>query len=314
MAGALALHDLPNDHQISTRRDHAKYAVQVAACYFDSSSNPGHLVATAGWDQKVNIYWLSGAEMGQFSTSDLQDPFHTIVLPSNPESLVFARHPDTGCLHLILSRRDSTFLYYYAITQASNFSSQLACLVTDAGRQNLAPHSNAWISFTPSCLALCPTDPTLLAVATSHLPHMKLIIVRLLFPGEEGLAPSSPQNGQHRTPASVARASLAVQDREERAITIHVSTFAPQTPYSTPQVVWRPDGSGVWINGDDGVVRGLDIRSGKVVASLKAHEQGAKVRTLWAGHFQDPSERTKREALITGGFDKKVFVWEVKDQ
>lgn len=87
--------------------------------------------------------------------------------------------------------------------------------------------------------------------------------------------------------------------------------MAPQTPYSTPQVVWRPDGSGVWVNGDDGVVRGVEAASGKVVCLLRAHEIGSKVRTLWAGYLGVDERR--REVVVSGGFDKRVFVWEVDD-
>lgn len=58
--------------------------------------------------------------------------------------------------------------------------------------------------------------------------------------------------------------------------------MAPQTPYSTPQVVWRPDGAGVFVNGDDGVIRGLEARTGKVVTTLQGgHEVGSKIRTIW---------------------------------
>jgi hypothetical protein len=97
--------------------------------------------------------------------------------------------------------------------------------------------------------------------------------------------------------------------------------MAPQTPYSTPQIVWRPDGSGVWVNGDDGVVRGVEVVTGKVVAQLKGHDVGAKVRCLWAGMMnvrddtgegaeEGVAEGMKEEEwLVSGGFDKKVIIW-----
>ena len=116
----------------------------------------------------------------------------------------------------------------------------------------------------------------MLAVATSHLPHLKVIVVRLLFPDTSG----RPDQEAPQTAAAVARADLALQDKEDAAISLQVSTMAPQTPYSTPQIAWRPDGSGVWVNGDDGVVRGVEIKTGKVVALLRAHEAGSKVRRM----------------------------------
>ncbi len=91
-------------------------------------------------------------------------------------------------------------------------------------------------------------------------PLVELIIVRLLTPAS---APSLTTGTAPATQAAQARANLAIQEREDAAILVHVSTLAPQTPYSTPQVVWRPDGSGVWVNGDDGVLRGLEAKTGK---------------------------------------------------
>ena len=302
---------------VSCRSDHSKYAVQVAATTLEAL----WIVATAGWDQKVQVY-ASAPDMTSNTFFLLGDPVATVSLPSNPESFVFVRHPDTNALYLVLSRRDSTHIFYYLIEP--NPLDWRSVTVREAGKQNLAPHANAWIAFSPSCLALSPIDPTLLAVATSHLPHMKLIIVRLLFPESTTALSMARHAHPEATQGSQARAALALSDREDAAITIHVSTMAPQTPYSTPQVVWRPDGSGVWFNGDDGVVRGVEVMTGKVVALLKGHEQGSKVRSLWAGMMtvrensdddttgEEGNENTREEEwLVSGGFDKKVSVWKI---
>lgn len=321
MSGQLMLHEAKTGRLLDKCRHHLKYAIQVTSDFSPSA----WIIATAGWDQKVHIYAPDGArldhidQLGSMPNDSpvlpnlLGEPIHTITLPSNPEAIVFVRNPDTSVLHLVVSRRDSTHLFYYAITpeETNNSTETRKFLVTEAGRQNLAPHSNAWVAFTPSSLAISPTDPTLLAVATSHLPHMKLLIVRLLFPGPVQDQPQPSQGLQ--TPASRARAELALQDREDAAISIHITTMAPQTPYSTPQVVWRPHGDGVWVNGDDGAIRGIEVSTGKVVAVLKGHEPGTKVRTLWAGNLKsagsDDTSQSDQEVLISGGFDKKVLIW-----
>ncbi|KAK3064974.1 hypothetical protein LTR53_018322, partial [Teratosphaeriaceae sp. CCFEE 6253] len=179
---------------------------------------------------------------------------------------------------------------------------------------NLAPHSNAWVAFTPSALALSPRDPTLIAVGTSSVPHMKLLLVRLLVPPYDPQPvephasledPSPSPTAAPETQASQARRELALADREAAAIQIHCNTLAPQTAYSTPAVAWRPDGSGVWVNGDDGAVRGVEVRSGKVVRTLTGgHEAGSKVRCLWAGAVGG------EELLVSGGFDQRLLVWQ----
>ncbi|KAJ9615490.1 hypothetical protein H2200_001565 [Cladophialophora chaetospira] len=329
MSGQLMLH-ARSGQLIDSVRDHLKYAVQVVSGY---AQHGRWIVATAGWDQKVHIYAPEHDLLENFQPSGnnlrdepiipglLRDPIHTVLTPTVPESMALVQHPDTHDLYLITSRRDSTFLYYYHITttsseSSSSRSSETTYSVQESGRQNLAPHSNAWVAFTPSCLAPCPTDPTLLAIATSHLPHMKLLIVRLLFPtGSYSSSNSSASELLSQTQAGQARAALAIQDREDAAIKLHVNTMAPQTPYSTPQVVWRPGGKGVFVNADDGVIRGLDTQTGKVVATLRGHEVGSKVRTLWAGYEDDGSPNdNKKEILVSGGFDKRVFFWTVEDQ
>jgi len=301
MSGKLMIHDHQTGHLLAERRDHSKWAVHVTS--WTSPDGQSLLIATAGWDQKIHIYRFHTSR----SEPVLPPPVHTIALQSNPESMIFVMNPDTNRLYLVLSRRDSSFLYYYRINSGEASSPEEISIVA-AGRQNLAPHSNAWVAFTPSALASHPFDLTLLAIATSHLPHLKVILVRLLFPDTPSTQGFVEANAP-QTQAAMARADLALQDREDAAIVLQVSTQAPQTPYSTPQIVWRPDGSGVWVNGDDGVVRGVETKTGKVVALLRSHEVGSKVRTLWAGRVGPGDD--KKEILVSGGFDRKCFVWEV---
>lgn len=61
----------------------------------------------------------------------------------------------------------------------------------------------------------------------------------------------------------------------------------------------------MWVNGDDGVVRGVKMSTGKVVVALSdGHEAGSKVRCLAAGAVADGEE-----VMVSGGFDQRVVVW-----
>lgn len=135
--------------------------------------------------------------------------------------------------------------------------------------------------------------------------------MRLLFPSPDSLD-ASASGPEPETQATQAFAALSLQNREDAAIVIQANTFAPQTAYSTPQVAWRPDGSGVWVNGDDGVIRGVEARTGKVVTVLKeGHVVGSKIRTIWAGWVDAlrDGEVVREEWLVSGGFDKRLIVW-----
>ena len=326
MSGQLLL--LQGSRLVDSRRDHAKYAVQIAV--HEEQVEPGSQhqlwVATAGWDARVYLYriMISDGEIGP-TVSVIGKPVAHIITTTNPESLLFVRNVDSGELLLLVSRRDSTYIYYYQVEVPvdhvpSRYDNSIVpqqaipeCRLL--GKQNLAPHSNAWVAFSPAHMAISPHDPGLLAVATSTVPHMKLIIVRLLFPSTESLGEANSAARDAVTQASQALEALTLQNREDAAILVQTNTFAPQTSFSTPQAAWRPDGSGIWVNGDDGIVRGIETKSGKVIATLKnGHEPGCKVRTIWAGFVDVASENngvTKEEWVISGGFDKRLIVWKV---
>jgi hypothetical protein len=227
MSGKLLLHDMASDRNLDERKDHSKYLVKLASW----SSGDSVFIASAGWDAKVVVYRLDHTNS---RSAKLGEPIATLNLPSIPETILFVQAPDTTQPVLLLTRRDSTFLYYYALHTSSETQSQLLLL----GKQNLAPHSNAWIAFSPSDVQLCPTDPSTVAVATSSTPHMKLLVVRLLVPPSSAPAIDAGAeasadlvSSDNVTQASQARAALALQDKEESAIVINVTTMAPQTNY-----------------------------------------------------------------------------------
>ncbi|KAH9868426.1 hypothetical protein J1614_007498 [Plenodomus biglobosus] len=303
MSGKLTLFDILRGASVDQRQDHTKYLVKLAV----HSDGNSIMVASAGWDSKVFFYQLD-------ITADNPRlvPFTSLVLPSIPETILFLEPLDGDAPILLVARRDSTFLHYYSVDTSDDSG------VTLLGQQNLAPHSNAWIAFTPADVQICPKDPHLVAVATSSTPHMKLLVVKLLLP----LSPQRPPVGQispasddtlePSTQASQARAELVIADREEHAILVNTNTLAPQTSYSTPRLVWRPDGSGVYVSSDDGIIRGIEAKSGKLVASLKAHEPGSKIRCLWAGHIiTEIADAEESEYLISGGFDQRLILWRV---
>lgn len=302
MSGQVVLYNHKDGRVLEKRRDHKKYVIKAAAMEDLDST----WVATAGWDAKIFLYSLP-----KTGARSLGPPVASLSLSTDPETITFIRHPDSEYLVLLVTRKDSTLLYYYALPASKQLSDNSAELpeLQLLGTQNLAPHSNTWIAFSLSAVSLCPTDPTLVAVATSSVPHMKIIIVRLIFPP---LNIFSNITQEPLTQAAQKREKLIIEDKEESVIQVHVNALAPQTPYSTPQISWRPNGTGIWVNGDDGVLRGLEARSGKIVATLKGHEAGSKIRSLWAGTVK--AHGLDEEWVVSGGFDKKLIVWKVKKE
>lgn len=249
------------------------------------------LAASAGWDNKINIYQINPDAPG---SSILQDSVASISLATKPESIIFAKHPEIAQPILVITRTDSSHLEYWTTNEHPRM----------LGKQNLAPYSNAWVAFTPSSIAVCPNDAGTVAVATNSTPHMKVIVVRLLWPATKSAVTAG-------TRLEEGRRIQAITDRENEAILLHCNSMSAQTPYSTPLVVWRPDGQGVWVNSDDGIIRGIDTLSGKIVAELKEHEGGTKIRTLWSGYLHATADRARQEVLVSGAFDHKLLVWTI---
>lgn len=318
MSGSVFIYDIKLDRIIAKRKDHSKFVVRLAA--FDAGN--GHTwIASAGWDRKIFIYDIV---VGDGATPIVQEPMGHIDLLTNPEAILLRQDPDTGQVHLVGTRRDSTFISFYNLSHLSARHGDDTTTISPAGQQNIAPYSNAWIAFSPATMALSPTDRSRVAIATSSVPHMKVLIVRLLFPKEESHPNATvdlqSRVVQHQGPIADAvdtrpsaegpPSASQLQGREEAAVYLHCNAFAPQTPYSTPAIAWRPDGSGLWVNSDDGIIRGLDASTGKVTATLEGHEPGSKIRCLWAGWANmashgDPAD----ECLVSGGFDQRLIVW-----
>ncbi|KAI5793137.1 WD40-repeat-containing domain protein [Geopyxis carbonaria] len=256
MTGTLTIASADTGVVSSSAQPHSKYAIRVVV------SPCRTLVASCAYDKTVVVHRLSypAPDAADAAPSLDATPLGTLTLQSPPEALAFVTMP-TGEPALVVSRRDSTFLYYHALTAG----------LPELSRHNLAPDSNSWISFHAMWLSVSPRDPTLLAVATNAVPNMRLLLVRV---GGETV--------------------------------MSVFTAAPQSAYSNAVVGWRPDASGLWVNADDGVVRGVDPRGGKGRAQIRACAGGEKVRTIWAGSVDGVGE-----VVVTGGFDKGLKVWTV---
>ena len=129
--------------------------------------------------------------------------------------------------------------------------------------------------FTPMSIKIHhqPDSVPLIAVGTSHEPHMRVIILLM-------------QNVGQNDKLMILR----------NQILCNLSTLSPQDKYSDAQIQWRFDGSGVWIIGDDGVIRGLDLVN-KSVVTLHGHEGRIKCVSF----FEDK--------LVSCGTDRNVIEW-----
>ncbi|CCX33870.1 WD40-repeat-containing domain protein [Pyronema domesticum] len=244
MTGLLVVISADTGETLQSVPAHTKYTTRII--------HSAPYLISASYDKTICLHRKSESADSPL----IGDLVGKLDLPTPPEALCVL--PNNT---LVFSRRDSTSLFYHSL------ESGLPCLST----RNLS--SAVWAGWHPMAIAPHPSNPDLLAVVTSSVPHMKFLLVKT--------------------------------DSEE--VIKEVFTGAPQSAYSTPIVVWRPDASGVWVNADEGVVRGVEVKTAKVVARLQVCEKGEKVRALWAGVVDG------KEVLVTGAFDKGLKVWRVKE-
>lgn len=141
-------------------KDHFKYLVKIAI------SKDHKYVATAGYDKKVHVYSLEKPESGPIVLSKIG----TLTFPTNPEAAIFVYadgEDGATTTKLVVSRRDSTFLYYY----------KLQPNLVEFARHNLNPESNSWVSFCAMDLVLDPTEHKYLGAVTSTVPHMRFMLL-----------------------------------------------------------------------------------------------------------------------------------------
>ena len=120
MSGQITISNLAGEI-VARRRDHNKYVVQIVTL----QSGETTWIATAGWDAKVQLYKLGRAD----ARPALSEPYATISLQTNPGAILFIEHPENGHPLLVVTRRDSTHLYYYSTEPESIL----------IGKQNIAP-------------------------------------------------------------------------------------------------------------------------------------------------------------------------------
>lgn len=135
--------------------------------------------------------------------------------------------------------------------------------------------------FTPRSIKIFHASDSvpLIAVGTSHEPYMRVIVVTL----------------------SEFATVLATPIRRDQIIK-NLNTLSPQDKFLTAVMSWRLDGSGLWVLGEDGVARGLDLEKEEVVIEQRAHL--GKIKAFVNGAGSDG-----REVAVTCGADRTLKVW-----
>ncbi|KAI5957064.1 hypothetical protein KGF57_003373 [Candida theae] len=145
-------------------------------------------------------------------------------------------------------------------------------------------------SFSPRFLTISQKGEgiPLIAVATSHEPYMRVIITSLI--------------DYDSPPASLIARNQIIKN---------VNTLSPQDKFSQPMISWRLDSnemeSGIWVMGEDGTIRGIDLVDDGIVVELaevdgKGHQTKIKDFTTFI-------DGNGKEVLVTSGVDRQTYEW-----
>ncbi|KAF3921980.1 hypothetical protein ABW20_dc0104391 [Dactylellina cionopaga] len=296
MAGDIAISTITG--RVVHRWDgHTKFVVKLAVSEplpqeNQDSGEEVRYVAAASYDKSLSVHKLhiplSGPQGTTGSdTEDTKQPYlellQYIKFPQTVEDVIFSKDyrestsESSSSALLIVTIRDSAYLHVYSSTSPN--TDDATSPFTFASKTPLNATST-WLTYTPTSLTPHPHQPHLLALITSSLPSPKLIVYNL--------------------------ETFTVD--KEFGVPVSLS------PYSTGIVAWRSDvgASGIWVNGDDGIIKGVEVKSGKVKVELKGHA-GRKVRCLATGVVvrENSEGEGEEEVMISGGFDGGLKVWRV---
>lgn len=224
MDGRFVATDLITKRELGTAKAHSRF---INAMAWDRASR---ILVSAGFDGLIKVYHVGIAGEGDDRTVEftLLGSQKFLQIPTAVE-LVWMESK----LILLACTQDSTVMRFLSIPPATA-SDPIPTSLEQIGKLNLVDAEFSLITFTPMHISISP-DRKRYAVATSHSPHLRIIIGTF---GQDG-------------------------------IDLNLLAHAPQDKFSIPHIAWSLDGKGIWCTGDDGVIRGIEVETGRLVAELK---------------------------------------------
>lgn len=270
MNGELSLFEiLANDSTLSVNlinvtKIHSKLVTD--AKYLETEN--GKYLITLGWDFLVKVFESKDDKTCLVSEHKLT------VQGTCIDAIEY-----NGSIVVIIGKNDSTLLEVFSLV---NRELKMVYKISLNDAEFLSS------IFSARCLRIFENDQgiPLIAVATSHEPYMRLILVSL---------------------KEFDTLFKTIEDREtiptkRNQILKNLNTMAPQDKYLAPQIEWRSDGSGIWVVGEDGILRGIDLSKEQVIVEVPAHK--GKIKTFTSG-----LDINGNEINVSCGTDRDIKLW-----
>ncbi|CCH42300.1 hypothetical protein BN7_1844 [Wickerhamomyces ciferrii] len=233
-------------------------------------------IFSIGWDGFLNASIINNDEI------ILKSQFKLL---SNPTTLAIGTKDQNPII--FITRLDSTQLFTFTYKN-DRLWEILRISLNDA---EFSSHG-----FTPMSISLSNdiiTNDTLIAIGTSHIPYMRIIITKIpeLELGNIDLNQSLEQQ-------------LSSVPITRGQILGNYNSLAPQDKFSQSLINWKLNSkSNIWIGSDDGCLKLLNLHNGEILLNLSKGHNGNRIKS-----FINVLENDK-EVLFTSGIDKKLNYW-----
>ncbi|KAG7862765.1 hypothetical protein KL939_000084 [Ogataea angusta] len=268
---------------LSEEQIHKRLVLQMKFERMDAKT--GFLVST-GWDSKLVA---TKVNLQNGTTEKLNE----VSLLTRASCLLITADPSDFPI-ILVGRTDTSMVGVYTIHDR----------IFEIGRLALNDSEFSSHSFHP--MAFAKIENGSVVAATNHTPYMRLITFRMPTIADL-IGVEETQVG-----AKIAAASVLATNSEsfqtdvtiQRNIIIsNFNSMSPQDKFSDPIVNTRPHKDGIWIFGDDGVVRGFDVGAGSVVEELKTHE--GRIKSAFVAEVCDT------ETIVScGAVDRVASIWQ----
>jgi len=307
MDGLIKLFELTdnnNNVKLQSQLQLHKRLITDVKLYIDN--NGKIYLISIGYDKTLKISEITkNNEIEIKSTFNLLSNSTSITIGQTGNNNSGNNNNNNNQLIIFLTRLDSTQLSIFTYQAISSKLIEL-CRIS----LNDAEFSNH--GFTPMSISLSNSNNnndddytniinsnTYLAIGTNHIPYMRLIVIKL--PNFDELFQNI--NNFNDDDENSLEQKLISTSIYRGLILGNYNTLSPQDKYSQGIISWRSGNStGIWISGDDGKIRGLNLQNGEIIELNQKHNQ--RIKCLKSLNING------NEIIITSSIDKKLIYWE----
>lgn len=246
----------------------------------------------------------------------------SVLLPTQGTCVTVLRDDELELPVVLVGRVDSSFVHVFTVCKRKNNTGDGTDIQHNesiVGLAKLSLNDSEFSSHVFHPMAITQSSRGVVSVATSHTPYLR--VVTFALPSVREMLSKAPSvvDSCSKSDSSTLLCELrrmcqkGTDDRlnpnvpvMRNVIVSNFSGMTPQDKFSTPVLMSRPAGrSGIWVVGNDGLIRGFDLRIGKVVETICAHE--GRIKTVSAGYLTGEGHN---EVIVScGAVDRAIYCW-----